>query len=271
MDVLYLIKKEGLRRGLSHRTIVTYCYCVKNFLKKCKKDPKYITKKDIFDYMDYYIENGYCGNTMNVNLSALKFLFQEILGKRLLYHVRYSKTPKSLPTVLTQNETKRLFDSINNKKHKLMIELMYSAGLRVGELVNLRSRDFEFENNYGWVRNGKGNKDRMFMIAVKIKEKLKDFIPDKDYENFIFKGRSGHISKKTIYEIVKTAAKSAKIKKNVHPHTLRHSFATHLIENGYDVASVQSLLGHNSPETTMRYVHMVPRKMICVKSPFDEL
>ena len=182
--------------------------------------------------------------------------------------------PKTLPTVLTKEEIIRLFDNIKNSKHKLSAELMYSSGLRVNELVNLKVMDFEFEKNYGWVRNGKGNKDRLFIVAKRLNERLQEFIKENklSYESYLFKGnKRDHISKETINMIIKTAAKKAGIKKRVHCHTLRHSFATHLIEDGYGVSDVQSLLGHKSPETTMVYVHMASPKMLNIKSPLDNL
>lgn len=273
MDVVGLIKKEGFRRGFSIKTITTYSFCVEQFLKKCHKEPKRITKKDIKDYIDKLIEKGACGNTINVHLNSLKFLLQEVLCKRVLLRIKYSKTPKEMPTVLTKKETLDLINSIDNPKHKLMVELMYSAGLRLSELVNLRVRDFEFSKNYGWVRKGKCSKDRLFIIAEGLKDKLKQHIKDNclSYTSYVFKGNKCPISQRSVQEIVKKAAKKAGIQKNVHPHTLRHSFATHLIEDGYDVTSVQSLLGHGSAETTMTYVHMASPKMINIRSPYDGL
>ena len=273
MDVLELIKKEGLRRGLSPRTISTYCFCVKKFFGFCFKEPRRITKRDIIEYVDMLLKKGVCGNTLNVHISALKFLLQEILCKKVLLRIKYSKTPKELPSFLTKEEVVRLINSIENHKHKLIVMLMYSAGLRVSEVVNLRVRDFQFDNNYGWVRKGKGRKDRLFIVAQKLKNELFDFMEKENltYDSFVFGGRNGHLSQKSVYNIVKSAARIADIKKNVHPHTLRHSFATHLIEDGYDVSSVQSLLGHNSSQTTMVYVHMASPKMISVRSPLDSL
>jgi len=276
MDIPYLIKKEGLRRGFSPRTIKTYCFCVERFLRFHRnKEVNKITKSDVTNFIDFLLKKDGAGNTINVYLSSIKFLMENILNKRLTYRVRYSKTPKSLPTVLTQEEIKRLFEAIYNNKHKLMIKLMYSTGMRVSELINLRVRDFEFSKKYGWVREGKGNKDRMFIIANKLNKDLQNFIKENsllDYNSFLFKGNKKlHISKETIGKIIKDATKKAKIKKNVHCHTLRHSFATHLIENGYSVAEVQSLLGHNSPETTMIYLHTASKNMIKVKSPLDSL
>lgn len=271
VDIPYLIKKEGLRRGLSRRTIYTYSECVERFFRKYHKEPKRITKKDIREFLDQFIEKKYAGNTINVYLNALKFFFEEVMGKRMRLNIKYSKVPKTLPVVLTQEETSRLFRAINNQKHRFMIEFMYSAGLRVNELISLKVKDLEIENNYGWVRKGKGNKDRLFIIAKLLKPKLKDHIKDLNVDDWVFKGRNGHITSRTIQMLINKAREGAKINKKIHPHTLRHSFATHLIENGYDVASVQSLLGHSSSETTMVYLHMASPRMINVESPLDSL
>jgi integrase/recombinase XerD len=188
-----------------------------------------------------------------------------------MLRIRFSKTPKTLPTVLTKEEVARLIQAIHNPKHRLMIKLIYSAGLRVNELVHLKPEHFDFTNNYGWVRQGKGNKDRMFIIAESLKQELTEYIAT-ECQNpscYLFKGNTGHITTATIRAIVKSAAKTAKIPKNIHPHTLRHSFATHIIENGESIASLQSLLGHSSAETTMMYVHLASPKMIHTRSPLD--
>ncbi len=273
MDVPELIRKEGLRRGLSHKTIRTYRYCVRKFFMHCRKDPKEVKKTDIKEYLDNLIEKGACGNTINVNLNALKFFYCQILNKKLMINIRFSKTPKTLPLVLTKNEITRLIGAIINPKHKLMVKLMYSAGLRVNELVNLKAEHLDIANGFGWVRNGKGNKDRMFVIADSLKNDLIGHVAKECscQGSFLFKGYKCHISTATIRVIIKGAAKRAGINKSAHPHTLRHSFSTHLIEDGSSVAEVQSLLGHCSAETTMIYVHLAAPKMIGVRSPLDSL
>ena len=273
MDVSELIRKEGLRRGLSHKTIRTYRYCVMKFFNRCRKDPNAINKADIKSHLDLMIEKGACGNTINVNLNALKFFYCDVLNKRLMVNIRYSKTPKTLPIVLTKEEVAMLISSISNPKHRLMVKLMYSAGLRVSELVHLKAADFDIRNGYGWVRHGKGNKDRMFIIADSIKEELELHISKEcpSPDSYIFRGFNGHITTATVRCVIKNAVKNAKISKHAHPHTLRHSFSTHLIENGSSVAEVQSLLGHSSAETTMVYLHIASPKMIGTKSPIDGL
>ncbi len=274
MDIIEMIKKEGLRRGFSPRTIRTYIYCVKKFLVWSQKKINMIKKKDIKDFLDILVDRRCSGNTINVYLNAIKFLFESVLNKKMLVKIIYSKTPKTFPVVLTKNEVVSLIDIVKDEKHRLMIELMYSSGLRVSELVNLRVRDLDFESGVGWVRRGKGRKDRVFVIANILKNKLRNFIIKRglSYNSWLFLGRKGrHIHIRTIQEIVKKAGLKARILKNVHPHTLRHSFATHLIENGYDLGAVQSLLGHANIQTTMRYVHMANPRITNVRSPLDDL
>ena len=274
MYIPELIRKEGLRRGLSHKTIKTYNHCVRKFFSKCPKQPNEVKKADVKDFLDNLIDKGAGGNTINVYLNAIKFFYGQVLNRKLVLYIKYSKTPKSLPTVLTKEEVLSLIGAIDNPKHRLMAELIYSAGLRVSELVHLKAKDLELDKNYGWVRKGKGNKDRLFIIANNLKNNLLVHISKNCYnrDSYVFSGqKQGHISVMTIQKIIKKAAKKAGILKNVHPHTLRHSFATHLIENNYDVFSLQSLLGHNSPQTTMAYVHTASQNMINVKSPFDSL
>jgi len=275
MDELYLLKKEALRRGLSQRTVVTYCQCVRQFMRKNKKELLKVTKSDITGYIDSLIEKGACGNTLNVHINALRFLFQEVLGRRIMFKVRYSKTPKTMPVFLTKGEVVRLFDAVKNTKHRLILELIYSAGLRVSEVVRLRRQDLEFERGVGWVRKGKGAKDRPFIIARLLAPKLKLHIAEACETGelgYLFVGRKNAcLSVRSVQEIVKQAASKAGIDKKVHPHSLRHSFATHLIEDGYEVCAVQPLLGHSSAETTMVYVHMARPALLGVQSPYDSL
>ena len=272
MDPINLIQKEGRRRGLSYKTIKTYCNCMKTFLKYYKNDPIKISKNDIKEYLDKLLEKNVSNSTLNVNLMALKFFTKNILNKNFWIYIKFSKVPKKYPTVLTKQEVQNLINSISNEKHKLMIELMYSAGLRVSELVMLKVQDLDLKNNYGYVRSGKGNKDRIFIIAQKLIPKIEKHLMNNSLnsDNYLFKGQKYiYYSQRSVQEIVKRAAVKANIKKNVHCHTLRHSFATHLVEDNYDVATIQSLLGHNSAETTMMYIHMASPKLINVKSPLD--
>lgn len=271
MKEIELVRKEAFRRGYSPRTINTYVTCLNNFFRQCHKEPKKVTKNDIYNYLDRMIIKGKAGSTINVNLAALHFLFSQILHKRLLINIKYSKQRKRLPEVLSKEELLKLFNAIKNKKHKLMILLMYSAGLRVSEMLNLKVRDLNINEEQGWVREGKGGKDRRFIIADKLKEELNCWVKNKEYTDFLFTSYRGKMSASTTRVILKKAAKKAGIKKNVHPHMMRHCFGTDVIKNGYTETELQPLMGHNNIETTRGYVHVANVQMTRVKSPYDSL
>lgn len=274
VDIEKSIAKECKRRNYSEKTIKSYTYCINRFLKCTNKSLDKISKKDVRLFLEGLSEKNMAGNTMNLYHMAIRFLFEEVLDKRIWIDIKYSKTPEKIPTVISKDEIKELFNAIENPKHKLMIQLMYSAGLRVSELINLKIDDLEIDKGYGLVRKGKGNKDRIFIIANSLKEIIKKSIESKKPNefNYLFtslKGRKYNISSPR--QIIKNAVKLVGINKKISCHTLRHSFATHLIENGYSISEVQALLGHKSPETTFIYVHSVPSKFTNVESPLDKL
>ena len=196
---------------------------------------------------------------MNTYHMAIRFLFENVLEKRMRIDIKYSKIPERLPEVLSKEEVRKLLNAISNWKHRLMIEFLYGSGLRVSELINMKVKDLELNKNYGYVRNGKGGKDRLITLSKIVKEKIINLIKIEDLEDkdYIFQSnRNKKYNIKSLQKIVLNASKIAKLNKKVHPHTLRHSFATHLIENGYDLNNVQAMLDHKSPETTMIYTHI---------------
>ena len=274
VDIEKAIARECKRRGYSEKTIKSYTYCINYFLKFTNKPLNKISKKDVRLFLENLSEKDMAGNTMNGYHMAIRFLFQDVLDKKIWINIKYSKIPKKLPLVLTKEEVKKLFNAINNKKHRLMIRLMYAAGLRVSELLNLKINDLEISKSYGYVRKGKGDKDRIFIIADALKDDLTKLIGSKKLNELEYLFTN---NKKTKYNIstprmiIKKATGEAGINKKISCHTLRHSFATHLIENGYSIAEVQALLGHKSPETTFVYVHTASPNMIKVKSPLDNL
>jgi site-specific recombinase XerD len=274
MELDEKIKRECIRRGFTDRTIETYISCINKFLRFCGKDARYVSKQDALDFLNYLSEKGLSGNSMNVYHMALRFLLEEVLRKNIHLNIKYSKRPSKLPIVLTKDETRKLIEAIKNQKHRLIIELIYSAGLRVSELTNMRVCDLRIDKNYGFVRQGKGRKDRIFIIADCLKDKLRNLIAEEkldDENNLFLTNKRERYSARTLAEIIKTACKNSGINKKVHCHTLRHSFATHLIENSCSLSEVQSLLGHKSPETTMIYVHLAAPNMIKVRSPLESL
>lgn len=274
IDINEAIRKEGQRRRYSPRTVKTYQKCVEKFLYNAGKTADRISKADARKFLSELSDRGAAGSTLHVYHMAIRFFLEDILNKRMRLNLKYNRRPKKLPTVLSKEEIRKLFGTINNEKHRLMIELMYSAGLRVSELINLRIRDLELDKGYGFVRAGKGNKDRLFILSSKLKDKITNLINKECLESnglLFVSNRNKKYHAKSLQLIVKNATKKAKIEKRVSCHTLRHSFATHLIENGYDVSQVQGLLGHKSPETTMVYVHMASPNMINIKSPIEAL
>lgn len=274
IDMEKSVKKECKRRRLSPRTFKTYLYCINRFFKFTKKDLGKISKKDVRLFLEYLSDREMSGNTMNTYHMAIRFLFENVLKKRMWIDIKYSKVPEKLPEVLSKEEVRRLIDSIKNTKHVLMISLMYSSGLRVSELISLRVRDLELNKKYGYVRNGKGGKDRLIVIPKNLINPIKRLMEkeDLDEENYLFNSnRNKKYSIRSIQKIIEKASKISGIKRKIHPHTLRHSFATHLIENGYDVSQVQTLLGHKSPETTLIYTHIASPNLIKTKSPLESL
>lgn len=274
VDIEQAVKRECRRRRYSERTVQTYIYCINRFLKFARKSLDKISKKDVREFLEHLSDKKLAGNTMNTYHMAIRFLFEEVLDKRIWIDIKYSKVPEKLPVVLSKEEVRRLFDVIKNPKHKLMIQLMYGAGLRVSELINLCIKDLEIEKGFGWVRSGKGGKDRLFVISEKLKPEIMELIKKEELgpEYYLFcSNRDKKYHMRSLQQIVKKAAKEAKIDKSIGCHTLRHSFATHLIENGCSVSEVQALLGHKSPETTFIYLHTASPKLIKIKSPLDSL
>ncbi|MBN1645718.1 tyrosine-type recombinase/integrase [Candidatus Woesearchaeota archaeon] len=263
-----------VRRRYSPKTVLVYVDSARKFFRWVGKEPKRVTKNDIREYLQELALRDLSSSTLNLHLQAIKWVLENVLNKRKYFvTLPYSRKEKRLPLVLSRDEVRRLFDAVRNEKHRLMVKLMYSAGLRVSELLNLRVDDLDLENYCGWVRKGKGGKDRLFVVAQALLDDLRMhvFLEGLQNEDYLFKGRFGSYSPRTVAEILKSACLRAGIRKKVHPHTLRHSFATHLIEDGVPLIVVQSLLGHASPNTSMVYVHASNPARLDVRSPLDAL
>lgn len=276
IDINESVKRECKRRRLSPKTEKTYLYCINRFLKWNNKDLRYVSKKDVYLFLEHLSDEGLSGNSLNTYHMALRFLFTQSLDKKMWINIKYSKTPKKLPEVLSKDEVRKLLNVISNWKHRLMLELLYGSGLWVSELINLKVKDLNLEKNFGFVRNGKGGKDRLIILPKIVIEKIKNLIGMEKLQNkdYLFKSNRGtKYSIRSLQKIVLSAARISKLKnwEAIHPHTLRHSFATHLIENRYDLTNVQSLLGYKSPETTLVYTHMASPTLISTKSSLESL
>lgn len=270
-DILADAKEECERRRYSQRTTDAYILAISKFLQFSGKSTDKIGKKDALDYLNYLSSRGLAGSSLNLNLSAVKFLLESVLRKNINLNLRYSRIRKKLPSVLSRDEVNKLIKNTRNSKHKIIVSLIYGSGLRVSELINLRIKDFDFKNKIGRVISGKGGKDRLFIIPEKLFRVLLQMSVARNREEYFFlTNRNDRYSMRGIQEIIKESAKISGLT-GVHPHTLRHSFATHLIEQGQSISEVQMLLGHSSPETTQVYLHTSTNKMLDIKSPLDEI
>lgn len=268
MDSLEKLKTELKIRGFSPLTIRNYSFFVDKFLQRINKKPETLTEDDAKLYLSEMFDSK-SKNTIMLAAASLRFYYSEVLGKEF-GNVKMPKKDKRLPEVLTKDEVRNLIDSTDNKKSRLIISLLYSTGLRVSELVNLRVEDIDFDANTGWVRGGKGSKDRLFSVSKELCEEVKEYLSEKDNPTYVF-SKNKPLTTRNIQKIVQGTRKRAGINKKVTPHTLRHSFATHLLENGTDIRVIQAMLGHASLNTTQVYTHISSEQIKKVKNPLDEL
>ena len=252
-------------RGFSKRTIKTYTYYVLDFAKQHD-----LTEASVKKYLLSLSKNK---NPKTVNLanSALKFFFKHTLNKDL--EIPFLKRPKSLPDVLTKDEVAKIISTIKNPKHKLLIQLAYACGLRVSEVVKLRKKDVRFKEGVIKICAGKGRKDRFVPLPASLAKTLSKHNDFCRKENlYVFQSnRGGHLTVRSANAILKKARKEARITKKVHMHTLRHSYATHLLERGTDLRVIQRLLGHSNVKTTEIYTHVSTALIRQVASPIDSL
>jgi len=264
------LETELKLRGFSDKTLKAYSFYNQKFLEFIKKSPEEVTEDDIKSFMAKKIDEKRSAKTLATIKAALKMFYDEILKKNIV-NFPTPKIEKKLPTVLTREEVKNLILSAKNKKHKLILMLLYSSGLRISELTNLKVGDLELDEGIGWVRKGKGKKDRLFIISKKLIEELREYVKNKKVSDYVFSGRNGKLSERAIQKIVKVISRKAGIEKKVSPHSLRHSFATHLLESGEDIRKIQELLGHSNLSTTQIYTHVAKEDLKKVKNPLDQL
>jgi len=252
--------EEMRLRGFSPKTIKAYCYHINDFLEYCGNYEK--QKKR--EYMLYLLSKGKDENTVRLAAAAIDFYIRNTL-KEAPDKVPLPKRKKQLPDVLAKEQIMSMIDSLSNIKHQIAIELLYSSGMRLSELLNLKIEDIDFENNTLKVRQGKGAKDRITIISRNTALKIRKFKP----AGKVLEGRNGKYSAKSVQLIINNAARKAGIKQKVTPHMLRHSFATHLLESGIDIRYIQMLLGHSRLETTQIYTRVANSKIKGIKSPLD--
>ncbi len=259
-------KQELKIRGYSQKTIKAYLHYNEKFLLFCKKPALSITNQDIKDYIEYLMDKKLAKNTVRLAYNALQFYYTKFLGKKLMQNIKLPKRDQKTIICLTREEVNLLIDSIKNSKHKLLVELLYGSGLRVSEVVKLKVKDVLIDEKILIIRAGKGNKDRKVIISKKF---LDNFPKYKNPESYLFPGRNTHLTIRSVQEILKKAANKSGTSKNIHHHLLRHSFATHLLNNEVDLRKIQKLLGHKNIKTTEKYLHISDKDIKNVKSPLD--
>ena len=269
MESLDILKSELKLRGFSPLTVRNYTFFVEKFLQKTNKSHDKLDENDVKLYLSEMFDTK-SKNTIMLAAASLKFFFQEVL-KKDFGRITMPKKEKKLPEVLTQEEVLKLIDSTDTLKSRLIISFLYSTGLRVSELVNLKMDDLDFKENTGWVRKGKGSKDRLFMLSPNLAEELGEYIQEKGKDRKYVFSKDKPLTTRNIQKIIQGTRKRADLNKKVTPHTLRHSFATHLLEQGTDIRVIQAMLGHASLSTTQVYTHISTDQLKKVKNPFDNL
>ena len=257
----------------SKSTIQTYTFFVADFINfYTKKALEELTNRDVELFIEkVFIERNYSVSSQRQFISALKlfivFYPQTKINDLVLERPKRSR---QLPSVLSQEEVLSIIQSTQNLKHRAIIALLYSCGLRISELINMKLADFHIERKQLIVKNGKGRKDRYVSLADSFLPLLSNYYTSYKPKIYFVEGQNGgKYSAESVRQFLKKNCLKAQIKKNVTPHTLRHSYATHLLENGVDIRYIQSLLGHAKPETTMIYTHVKRKDLMAIQNPLD--
>ncbi len=264
MDYEAIITDECKLRGYSPKTIKAYLYHVKKLIDS-KKQPR--------DYLLWLIEKGASDETLRAACFALKFYFNALKKQSpeiqdIADSLPIVKREKKLPAILSKQEIGNLISATKNLNHRLIIQIGYSAGLRISEIISLKWEDIDFGRSLIHLKRSKGKKDRIVMLSSKAKESLISLTENKKGHVFITK-RNTKYTQRTIQQIIKKTAEKAGINKKITPHTLRHSFATHLLENGTDIRYIRDLLGHSDISTTLIYTKVSKNNICNIKSPLD--
>ncbi|PWA04055.1 site-specific tyrosine recombinase/integron integrase [Flavobacterium psychrotolerans] len=269
--------KQWLRsKRYSESTLKTYTEALKSFLVFYREKPvSEITNEDVVFYNNEYIlKNNLSASYQNQIVNAIKLFFKTVQEKKIeLDKIHRPKRAKVLPNVLSKEEVKLILNAHSNVKHKMMLSLIYSCGLRCGELLALQPVHIDSKRNLVMLKNSKGKKDRIAPLSPKILEMLRDYYKDYRPTTYLFEGQKAGApyDARSLQLILKQALQKTGISKPVTLHWLRHSFATHLLESGTDLRYIQELLGHSSSKTTEIYTHVSTKSIQHIKSPFDDL
>lgn len=261
-------------KGYSLNTIYSYNHCFEKFLDHFRdKDVSTLTKDEITEFLYQEHQKGLSYGYQNQIINAIKFYYEKVLGKKKeYYNLPRAKRPLKLPVVFSEEEIVKLLDQVDNIKHRSILYLIYSAGLRISEAVKMKIADIDSKRNIIHVKGAKGKKDRTTLLSQKLLQMLREYYKIYKPKDYLFEGERGkRYSISSIQKVFKKALEDSGIRKTATVHTLRHSFATHLLENGTDLRYIQQLLGHNSSKTTEIYTHITKKGLDKIKSPLDNL
>ncbi|MBL4591297.1 MAG: site-specific integrase, partial [Phycisphaerales bacterium] len=263
------------RRRYSPNTIKAYVSLFEQFLNYYPDTkPEMLTDKHVAEFQTYLVKiKEVSTSSQNQYINAIKFYFEKVLGREKgYYHIDRPIKEFKLPKVLTEKEVVALLKTVTNLKHKAMLFMAYSSGLRAGELINLRITDIDGERMRVFIRGGKGKKDRVSILSEKVLKILRDYFKEYRPKEYLFEGLHGGVySATSLRKVFQKALFKSGVKKKLTLHSLRHSFATHLLEKGVDLRYIQVLLGHNSSQTTEIYTHITHTGWKRIKSPLDGL
>jgi integrase/recombinase XerD len=273
--------EELQRRNLSPITTRIYLRCVEEFARYFRKSPDQLGPEQIREYQAHLFTDRKLGAiAVTQHLSALRFFFVHTLKRPwILADTAIPRRPIRLPEVLSREEVERLIAGAATPLHRVWLLTLYATGMRRDELVHLKIADIDSARMLIHIRQGKGRKDRDVVLSPRLLDELRDYCrrANPKPRTFLFPGRGRRqgddvpLQGKSIFDAVQQAARRAGIRKHVHPHTLRHSFATHLLESGADLHTIQLLLGHADLKTTSRYLHLSERHLRAAASPLDSL
>lgn len=273
-EVLERVERSLKLRGASDYTIKSYKQYLQNLFDFTKKQQSRILFEDIEKFLEYLsIEKNYSPSSVTLAKSAIRFYYEKMLKKYTVSEIDVAPRESKLPTVLTKSEVKKIIDSATNLRDKLIVQMMYSCGLRVSEAVNLKLEDLDLLDLTGTIRKGKGRKDRMLFLSNTAAKSIQEYIETKKTKsNYVFSKSNGEpYTTRSFQLIIKKLAEQAGITKKVHSHMFRHAFGTHLVEDGYDIVRVQGMMGHSSLETTKLYVTLSKEQFKGIKNPLDSL
>jgi len=266
----YLAKLELKRYSLN--TCKTYITQFEKFINHYPNtDIKALSEKEIREYLQHLIRKNKSNSYINQVINSIKFYYEVVMGMpNRFYSIERPRKKQKLPKVLSKQEILKMIERTTNIKHKCIIGLLYSAGLRRSELLHLEITDIDSQRMLIYIRNAKNNKDRYSLLSENILNDLRKYYLDWKPRKYLFEGLQGRpYSAESVSKIVQRARVKAGITKRVTPHMLRHSFATHLLENGTDLRYIQSLLGHSSSKTTEIYTQVALNHFRFIKNPLD--